>query len=115
LRVFLNFTIAAPKKHQYAFEAKPIYIFLLFDALQYENNLELLLIGVCPETQLRGDEMGSDLPNPTPPFLVSPKFLLRISQRSVWLWRGQRSRNELLSHWKIMHSKTITSASGIQF
>jgi hypothetical protein len=49
---------------------------LLFDALQYENNLELLLIGVCPETQLRGDEMGSDLPNPTPPSLVSPGLLL---------------------------------------
>jgi hypothetical protein len=51
----------------------PAYIFLLFDALQYETNLEPLLIGVCPVTQLRGDEMGSDLPNPTPPFLVSPK------------------------------------------
>jgi hypothetical protein len=46
---------------------------LLFDALQYETNLELLLIGVCPETQLRGDEMGSDLPNPTPPSLVPTK------------------------------------------
>jgi hypothetical protein len=44
---------------------------LLFDALQYETNLELLLVGVCPEMQLRGDEMGSDLPNPTPPFLVN--------------------------------------------
>jgi hypothetical protein len=43
-------------------------MFLLFDALQYETNLALLLIGVCPELQLRGDEMGSDLPNPTPPF-----------------------------------------------
>jgi hypothetical protein len=51
-----------------ASEAIPFYIFLLFDALQYEINLKLLLIGVCPETQLRGDEMGSDLPNPTPPF-----------------------------------------------
>jgi hypothetical protein len=63
-----------------ASEAIPFYIFLLFDALQYEINLKLLLIGVCPETQLRGDEMGSDLPNPTPPFLVSPKLPLRIIQ-----------------------------------
>jgi hypothetical protein len=54
---------------------------LLFDAMQYETNLGSLLIGVCPELQLRGDEMGSDLPNPTPPFFIPPKLLLRMSQR----------------------------------
>jgi hypothetical protein len=69
--------IAAPKKGQDTSETILVYIFLLFDALQYQTLiLNWLPIGVCPETQLRGDEMGSDLPNPTPPFLYHQKYLL---------------------------------------
>jgi hypothetical protein len=66
LRIF-KLHVRPAQKSEGASETTPFYIFL-FDALQYETSLEALLIGVCPETQLRGDEMGSDLPNPTPPF-----------------------------------------------